>query len=156
MVEWYKDIQYKIYPADWRDLGALRRIEKECFPIDAWPLFDLIAILTFNNVVRLKAVVQEKIVGFIAGELRHGEKIGWIATIGVLPKYQRNGIASALLNECETRLKVPYIRLSVRAGNTPAIKLYEEFGYKRIEEWKGYYQDGSNALVYEKRVQFPL
>jgi len=146
------NLNYEIHPACWRDLGALRRIEKECFPLDAWPLFDLIAVLTFNSVVRLKAVVNDNVVGFIAGEQRFGEKIGWIATIGVLPEYQRHGIAAALLGECETRLDVKHIRLSVRAGNSPAKKLYEVSGYRRIGQWSGYYQDGSDAVVYEKRL----
>jgi ribosomal-protein-alanine N-acetyltransferase len=149
-------IDFDIYPASWRDLGALRRIEKACFPIDAWPLFDMIAVLTFNNVVRLKAVVKEQVVGFVAGEQRGRENIGWIATIGVLPDYQRKGIATALMRECESRLEVTRIRLSVRAGNLAAIQLYKERGYRQIGQWSRYYQDGSDALVYEKKVRLPL
>lgn len=156
MVKNNHNLEFNIHQASWRDLTALRRVEKECFPIDAWPLFDLIAILTFNDVVRLKAVVKGEIVGFIAGETRRGKNIGWIATIGVLPKYQRKGIASTLLKKCEEELHVPYIRLSVRAGNTPAIQLYENSGYRRIDVWVSYYQDGGNAYVYEKEYLLPL
>ena len=146
----------EILPASWRDLGELRRLEKECFPQDAWSLFDLIAVLTFANVVRLKAVTRDTFVGFVAGEIRHGKKVGWIATIGVFPAYQRNGIATALLKECETRLAVDCIRLSVRRGNSPAIQLYEDSGYQCIGKWTRYYQDGSDAIVYEKCCQFTL
>ena len=141
---------FHIFPASWKDLGALRRIEKVCFPLDAWPLLDLIAILTFNNIVRLKAIVDGEVVGFIAGERKHQKNVGWIATIGVLPQYQRKGIASALLEACESNLKVDFIRLCVRAGNTAAIRLYEGGGYRRVDIWPGYYQDGANAYVYEK------
>ena len=46
-----------IEPATWRDLNALRHLEKVCFPLDAWPLWDLVGVLTLPNVVRLKAMV---------------------------------------------------------------------------------------------------
>ena len=48
------------------DLKALRKLEKESFDRDAWPLVDLIAVLTFPEVIRLKAVDDGGMVGFIA------------------------------------------------------------------------------------------
>ena len=148
----FEDINpsYKIVPANWRDLGALRKLERECFPLDAWPLLDLIAVLSFPNVVRLKATVLGEIVGFIAGEQRLGENLAWIATIGVLPAFQRHGIGSALLDACEQGLGAPRIRLCVRIGNTPAIQLYKILGYQQVGKWAAYYQDGSDAIVFEK------
>ena len=66
---------YQILSAGWRDLGSLRRLEKICFPEDAWPLLDLIGVLSLPNVVRLKAVklvdsAAETMIGFIAGDRR--------------------------------------------------------------------------------------
>jgi ribosomal protein S18 acetylase RimI-like enzyme len=145
-----RKIPFDILPATWRDLGALRHLERECFPRDGWPLLDLIGVLSFPNFVRLKAVIQDKMVGFVAGDLRPSKDLAWIATIGVLPAYQRQGIASALLSTCEDRLTVSRIRLSVRVGNLPAINLYKGFGYQRLGKWASYYQDGSDALVFEK------
>ncbi len=139
-------------PANWRDLGGLRQLEKICFPVDAWPLLDLIGVLSLPNVVRLKAVISDQMIGFVAGEKKSSD-LGWIATIGVLPEYRRQGIAAALLTECETRLEVSRIRLNVRLGNTRAIQLYEGFGYQRVDIWPKYYQDGTDALVFEKLNQ---
>jgi len=147
---------YEIMLANWRDLGALRKIERECFPLDAWPLLDLIAVLSFPNVVRLKATIQGQIVGFVAGEQRQGENLAWIATIGVLPAFQRSGIGSALLNACEQGLDAPRIRLCVRLGNTPAIQLYKILGYQQVGKWAAYYQDGSDAIVFEKLCRSTL
>jgi len=149
----YPVLPCQIENATWRDLRGLRQLEKECFPIDAWPLIDLIAVLSFPNVVRLKAVVDDQIVGFIAGDLRPSQDLAWIATIGVLPAYQRRGIASLMLGECEGRLDVARIRLSVRAGNIPAIRLYEGFGYEKVDRWVDYYQDGADAIVFEKKCR---
>lgn len=147
---------FEILPATWRDLGELRRLERACFPVDAWPLLDLIGVLSFQNVVRLKAVIDGPMVGFVAGERRASEGIAWIATIGVLPTYQGKGIAAALLDACEERLLAPRIRLSVREGNLPAIRLYESSGYHRVGRWVEYYQDGSDAIVFEKTFRIGL
>jgi len=146
------ELPFEILPATWRDLGALRRLERECFPVDAWPLLDLIGVLSFSNVLRLKAVRDDQMVGFVAGDKRPAQNLAWIATIGVLPDYQRQGIASALLDACENRLNVARVRLSVRVGNNPAIRLYESRGYQPVGKWASYYQDGSDAIILEKSL----
>jgi len=142
---------YTITPASIRDLNALRELEKICFPLDAWSLFDLIAVLTFPNVIRLKAMVDGEMAGFIAGDPRPSEAFSWIATIGVLPEYRQQGIGRALLNECENQLSTPCVRLSVRKENTVAIQLYRNEGYQTINIWKKYYKDGSDAVIMEKK-----
>ena len=142
-----------IETANWRDLSALRSLEKVCFPKDAWPLWDLIGVLTLPNVVRLKAVVEAEMIGFIAGDVRQAQNMAWIATIGVLPKYRGQGIGAALIKACEDSLTVPTIRLNVRFSNQTAIGLYERLGYRRVGRWPRYYQDGEDALVMEKQRQ---
>ena len=141
---------YTILPATIRDLNALRELEKICFPLDAWSLFDLVAVLTFPNVIRLKAVQDDLMVGFIAGDPRPSQGFSWIATVGVLPEYRRQGIGRALLYGCEDQLPTPSVRLSVRKENTEAIQLYREQGYQTINIWKKYYKDGSDAIIMEK------
>ena len=140
----------EIIPATIRDLNTLRKLERICFEKDAWSLFDLIAVLTFPDVVRLKAVEDDQMFGFVAGDPRPSQGFSWIATIGVLPDYQRKGIGRTLLHACEAQIKTPRLRLSVRASNQAAINLYEQEGYLSIDVWKGYYNDGENAIVMEK------
>ncbi len=135
------------------DLSALHRLEHACFEKDSWPLFDLIAVLTFPDVVRLKAVKDGLMVGFVAGDPRPSQGYAWIATIGVLPGYRRQGIARSLLHACEERLETPRLKLSVRVSNQAAIKLYEKEGYRTMDIWKGYYNDGEDAIVMEKPRQ---
>lgn len=142
-----------IEPATWRDLNALRNLEQVCFPQDVWPLFDLIGVLTFPGVVRLKATYAGSMVGFISADIRRHEDVAWISTVGVLPEYRRQGLGSRLLLTCEEHLPVSEIRLSVRASNNPAIQLYMRHGYRQYRVWQRYYSDGEDALVYEKRMK---
>ena len=141
---------FKIIPATLRDLNALRTLEDICFPEDAWSLFDLVAVLTFPGVIRLKSVKNGKMVGFIAGDPRPSQGFSWIATFGVLPDYRRQGIGRELLHRCEEQLSTPRVRLSVRLANKNAIQLYRQEGYQTIDIWEKYYKDGSDAVLMEK------
>lgn len=133
------------------DLNALRHIEQVCFPKDAWPLFDLIAVLTFPGVVRLKVVEDGRMIGFIAGDPRPSEGFSWIATLGVLPEYRGMGYGRALLEACESQLTTPHTRLSVRPSNVEAIRMYEKAGYVPVDRWVMYYDDGEDALIMDKK-----
>ncbi len=141
----------EITTASFLDIGALNKLEHVCFEKDVWPFLDLIAVLTFPDVIRLKAVDEHgKMIGFVAGDPHPSEGFSWIATIGVLPEYRRHGIGRDLLRACESQLKTPRVRLSVRASNDGAIRLYEQEGYHRVDVWQSYYNDGEAAIVMEK------
>ncbi|MFH2103040.1 MAG: N-acetyltransferase [Chloroflexota bacterium] len=140
-----------ILPATIRDLNSLRHLEKTCFPKDAWPLLDLLAVLTWPEVIRLKAVIHGEMVGFIAADTRRSKDLTWIATIGILPEYRRRGIARALLEACEAQIFSDRIRLCVRDYNNPAIEMYRSAGYLPTDTWRRYYNDGGDALVMEKK-----
>ncbi|MBE0681241.1 MAG: GNAT family N-acetyltransferase [Anaerolineales bacterium] len=142
----------EIVKASILDLNALRKLENESFAKDAWPLFDLIAVLTFPDVIRLKAVENDRMVGFIAGDPRPRDGWGWVATLAVDPRYQRRGIGRSLLHACEVKLGVPRSRLTVRPSNLAAISMYEREGYVSIDLWKKYYNDGEDALLMEKEL----
>ena len=142
----------EIQTANIIDLGPLRRLESVCFDKDAWPILDLIAVLTWPNIIRLKAVEADEMVGFIAGDPRQSDGVAWISTIAVDPRYQRRGVGRALLQACETQLGFPVIKLSVRLSNYGAIALYEKEGYRTSDVWRGYYNDGEDGLVMVKKL----
>jgi len=139
-----------IQTANWHDLGHLRQLEQECFGEDSWPLIDLIGVLTMPGVVRLKAVSELQMVGFIAGDPRSGEGVGWITTLGVRKPFRRQGIAQFLLSICEEQMGMRRVKLCVRRDNDPALKLYELNGYRKVDIWSNYYGQGRDALVLEK------
>lgn len=139
-----------VQPATWRDLRPLLGLEKICFGRDAWPLLDTLAALTFPQTVRMKAIVDERVVGFIIGDRRRGNSLGWIASLGVHPDYRRRGIARSLLVACEDELATPRTRLTLRCTNDAALRLYQQMGYVEIDIWKRYYCRGEDAIVMEK------
>ena len=143
----------EIQTASLRDLGALRRLEQACFEKDAWPLLDLIAVLSWPEVIKLKAVENGEMIGFVAGDPRPSEGAMWVATIGVDPRYQRRGIGRTLLRACEEKTKLPHMKLTVRMSNNGAISLYEKEGYRSVDIWKRYYNDGEDGLVMEKTLR---
>jgi ribosomal protein S18 acetylase RimI-like enzyme len=142
----------EIIKASILDLNALRKLEQGSFAKDAWPLFDLIAVLTFPDVIRLKAMEDGQMVGFVGGDPRPRDGWGWIATIAVDPRYRRRGIGSALLHACENKLGVPRSRLTVRISNQVAISMYQKEGYITTDIWKSYYSDGEDGMVMEKSL----
>lgn len=144
--------RFSISPATWRDVKELHRLEEVCFEKDAWPMLDLIAVLTLPASVRYKATVDEKMVGFIAGDQHHREKVGWVTTVGVLPEYRNQGIATALMLVAETSLGMPRVRLCVRRTNLSAQRLYTRLGYRQIDTWRHYYSGREDALVFEKEI----
>ncbi len=139
-----------IEPSGWRDLRGVWALEKACFGRDAWGPFDLVFALTGPG-VRLKAVAEGRLVGFVMGEPKPAEDFAWIATLGVHPDFQRRGIGARLLAEVEARLTVPVIKLTVRQSNSGALALYRKFGYASTGRWDRYYAGGEAGVIMEKR-----
>jgi ribosomal protein S18 acetylase RimI-like enzyme len=141
---------FQLSQAGLGDISPLRNIEKACFPLDAWPLLELMAVLILPNLVKIKAEVDQKMVGFVGGDAHRNEGIGWITTLGVLPRYQRMGIATAMLDQCEHEMGMPRVKLTVRRSNLQAQRLYFSRGYRQVEVWDRYYEGGEDGLILEK------
>jgi ribosomal-protein-alanine N-acetyltransferase len=141
---------FKLLTAHMSDLNALHRLEHECFERDAWPLLDLVGVLTIPGVVRIKAVINDEMIGFIAGEIDRTHQLGWVTTVGVRPQFRGQGIGTALLLACEESMNMPCVRLCVRRSNQSALRMYARNGYLQVDRWHAYYQDGEDAFVLEK------
>ncbi len=152
-IQFLSESNFAVLPAALRDFRAVYHLEKVCFDQDAWPMLDVLGVLTIPQVVRLKAVDQEQLIGFIAADLRRSQGVAWIATLAVLPEYRRRGIGEAMLRICEEQVNLPLIRLCVRQSNQPAIELYKNSGYQQVDVWKKYYRGGENALIFEKLLE---
>ena len=143
----------EILPANLWDLNAVRELENVSFPLDAWPLIEMIGVLSLPSIERWKAELDGKLVGFVAADIRRRQKVAWIATIAVHPDYRGRGIGGKLMQIAEQRSGMPRIRLSVRASNKSAQKLYQGRGYEQIDVWPQYYQGDEDAIVMEKKLE---
>lgn len=132
------------------DLVATHTLQSVCFGRDAWDYLDLISMFLSPGMVRLKAVIDGQVVGFVVGDPNRWQRVGWIATICVHPGHRQRGIGSALLAKCEEAMRESKIKLTVRASNTTAISLYRKLGYEQVAIWRRYYTGGEDGVVMEK------
>jgi mycothiol synthase len=77
----------------------------------------------------------------IAVEQVDGRTIGDVAIVGVLPEWRRCGLGRELLRWGVHRLRdggAEAVFLAVEGENERALRLYEETGFERVEEWPRY------------------
>ncbi len=142
----------QLQQADWRDLWPIWRVQSAAFGRDAWDPIDLLWNL-LSSAVKLKAVDEDRIVGYVLAERQDRDALGAITTIGVHPAFQRRGIGRQLLDAAERALAMPRIRLTVRPSNAVALRLYAQFGYHETRRIPRYYQGGEDGLEMEKTVR---
>ncbi len=131
------------------DIETIGRLENELFPTDAWPL-EMFYTEFFQPDTRryIVAEVDGETVGY-AGVMVI-DTTADIQTIGVLPRFEGQGIGRAMLTELldEARRRgAETVMLEVRADNPRAQQLYTRFGFARIHTRKRYYRDGVDAWV---------
>lgn len=87
---------------------------------------------------------------------RKGSRVARLYSIASLPEARGKGVGTALIEGAETaarQRRCLALRLEVRTDNDSAIRLYERLGYHRLGAVKeGFYEDGSDAFVYEKTL----
>ncbi|MFJ6001386.1 ribosomal protein S18-alanine N-acetyltransferase [Arthrobacter sp. NPDC092385] len=131
------------------DIETIGRLENELFPTDAWPL-EMFYSEYFQPDTRryILAEVDGQAVGY-AG-LMVIDTTADIQTIGVLSRFEGQGIGRAMLTEllAEARRRgADNVMLEVRADNPRAQNLYARFGFEKIHTRKKYYRDGVDAWV---------
>ncbi len=136
----------KIRKMDLKDLKVIENNLEEDFD-DFWTSSVLENELKLENSKYLVAILNDEIVGFAGVKITLDEAD--IMNIVTKKDRRNNGIASALLHElieiCK-EAQLASIFLEVNENNTPAISLYEKFGFDKISIRKNYYQ-GDNAII---------
>jgi ribosomal-protein-alanine N-acetyltransferase len=142
-----------IRPATDDDLAAILALEKEGFP-DPWALETLAAELRFpGSFVLVAAPPRSAPLGYASFRTVADE--AELLRLSVGSAARRRGLGRRLLEAGFAELAARSLAscfLEVRADNTPAIALYERVGFRLAGERKGYYRDGSDALVYARAI----
>lgn len=124
----------------------LAELHQKCFPTKPWSADD------FRDLKQSGCEIIMSENGFVVYRIVLDE--AEIITIGVNPEMRRSGIASAMIGIIEKTLKsqsVKKIFLEVSSTNTPAQKLYENYGFKTVGLRPKYY-DGVDAILMSKDI----
>jgi ribosomal-protein-alanine N-acetyltransferase len=137
------------------DIEEISLLEQASFN-DPYPSYFLSELARDNPETFLVLTLNNEIVGY--GVVDHWEDHDHLISIAVRPNSRRKGLGEALLVELEKRLsKERPLRLEVRQGNLAAINLYSKRGFTKTGSAEGYYGDGEDAIIMEKRaVNQPL
>lgn len=117
-----------------RDADSVVALWHACALMRAWndPRKDISRKLGVNPEMFLVAELEGVIVGTVmAGYEGHR---GWINYLGVHPEHRRKGIARALMEAAEEKLRAvgaPKINLQVRETNSEVLEFYRRIGYTR-------------------------
>ena len=121
-------------------LPQIQAIEQQSFSVP-WTEAMLRMQLSPDSHVFLTAETAEGVVGYVG--MLYVLDEGYISNVAVRPDMRRRGAADALLEALEERaraLRLRFLTLEVRAGNAPAIALYEKRGYRLVGRRKNYYE----------------
>ena len=129
-------------PMEEKDISQVTELEKFCFS-DAWSEKLVADLLTssFDESWVLENLEGE-IIGYINLRFLAGE--GELMRIAVKPAFRGCGYSKKLMDRMMISAKEQQafdLTLEVRAGNEPAIKLYQSYGFVSEAVRKGYYHN---------------
>lgn len=145
----------RIRRATQSDLAALIELENSSFASDRMHPRQWRRHLDSLSAEVLVATSHGRLLGAAVLFFRAHSRIARLYSIAVAGAARGGGIGEALLAASEraaVRHGCDRLRLEVRADNAAAQRLYERADYRRFGRHRGYYEDGQDALRYEKIV----
>ena len=129
------------------DLPQVVAIERRAFTTP-WSLAMFVLELSKPSGVCLAAEVDGELAGYLV--CSRYDLVWHIMNVSVDPDRRRRGIATAMMHALFERVADPegQFTLEVRTSNTPAIEMYERFGFRPAGHRRRYYHDnGEDALI---------
>jgi ribosomal protein S18 acetylase RimI-like enzyme len=152
----HKRPRVRVRAAKPRDLDALIALENRVFASDRLSRRSLRHFLQSPTAAML---VAEGKAGSLAGNaivlFRPRSMVARLYSIAVAPNMSGRGVAPMLLTAVERiarRRGCDMIRLEVHQANKPAIARYRKQGYEEFGRYRRYYQNGGDALRFQKRL----
>jgi ribosomal protein S18 acetylase RimI-like enzyme len=137
------------------DMAALLALENQIFATDRISRRSLRGLLRSPTADVIVAEEGQGLAGTAVLLYRPGSAIARLYSIGVAPHIAGRGVATLLLEAAEAAALARdchVIRLEVHTDNAAAIARYRKSGYREFGRHAGYYQDGGDALRFEKRL----
>jgi ribosomal protein S18 acetylase RimI-like enzyme len=138
-----------------RDLDALTAIEDAVFTTDNLSRRSFRHFLTSRGATLLVAEESGELAGYLLVLYRPRSKLARLYSIAVAPHVGRRGVGLLLLDAAEEaaqRRGRRFMRLEVHQHNTRAIARYEKSGYRLFGRRRKYYDNGGDALRFEKPI----
>jgi ribosomal protein S18 acetylase RimI-like enzyme len=135
------------------DLARLIAIENGVFTSDRMSARQLRHHVANPGAEVLVAVRNGDIAGAAIVFFHKSHRIARLYSIAVAPEARGAGIGEALLAAAERGARArgrEWFRLEVRTDNAAARRLYERRGYRVFGTKAAYYEDGCDAVRYEK------
>lgn len=137
------------------DLAALVQLENAAFATDRMSSRQLRRHLESLTAEVVVAISGRDVAGSAVLFFRHASHVARLYSIAVAPGVRGRGVGQLLLaagEQAARQRKCSLLRLEVRLDNAVARHLYETQGYSRFGMRPGYYEDGHDALRYEKKL----
>jgi ribosomal protein S18 acetylase RimI-like enzyme len=145
----------RLRKAERSDIDALVELEHRVFATDRLSRRSLRRFLASATADLIVAQVGARLVGTAIVLFRPRSPAARLYSIAVAPDLSGRGLASMLLAEAESAAVARgcrAIRLEVHQGNHAAIARYRKSGYRQFARRPRYYEDGGDALRFEKRL----
>jgi ribosomal protein S18 acetylase RimI-like enzyme len=137
------------------DLGDLVQLENDAFDSDRLSPRQWAHHLRSASAEVRVALDAERLIGALVLFFRRGSSLARLYSLAIAAEARGRGIGNALLDAGEriARLRgCTRLRLEVRRDNRSAQRLYARRGYRVIGTIAGYYEDGEDALRFEKSL----
>ena len=118
-----------------------------------WSPADLASLLHMPSTLGLSLSSRDGLAGFVLVRMALDE--AEILTIAVHPDARRSGAGRQLMDALDAALReagIERVFLEVSTQNVAARALYDRTGYSQVGLRRGYYSDGTDALVLEKTL----
>jgi ribosomal protein S18 acetylase RimI-like enzyme len=145
----------RVRAAERRDLDALMTLEHRVFATDRLSRRSLRRFLQSPSAALIVAEAERDLAGTAIVLFRPRSALARLYSIAVAPHFTGRGVGALLLGAAEEiacRHRCSAIRLEVHHTNHAAISRYRKSGYQEFDRRAGYYEDGGDALRFEKRL----
>lgn len=143
----------RIEPFGWWHIPAALEVEREVFNVQPWSEAQFWSELAADNRFFIAAMADDLLIGY--ADLYINSPEAEIQTIAVRVTEQGKGVGTQLLTSlfaAALEHRCVRILLETRAGNAPAIALYEKHGFVISGRRPNYYALGVDAILMERHV----
>jgi len=154
---------YLLRKAREEDINGVVYVNGETLP-EHYTLSFYNSVFTTNPDTFLVIDYNGRIVAYHMGRIEYGFSLkmrpqfikkGHVISIAVLEEHRKKGLGTALMETALDQFRKNVCEISfleVRVSNETAINIYKKMGYSIAERIRGYYNDGEDAYVMEKKI----